>query len=50
MEFGLLTGFIELVHNITTNNYSAHAYSHALQFTTKRDKSSQSALSSPVVF
>jgi hypothetical protein len=40
---------IEHLQILTTYNYSAIANSHTLQFTTARIKSSQSALSSPVV-
>jgi hypothetical protein len=49
MGFGLVIGFTELLQNVTTNNYSANANSHTLQFTTARTKISQSAVSSPVV-
>jgi hypothetical protein len=42
-------GFIEILQNVTTNNYSAYANSDTLQFTTARTKSSQFALSSSVV-
>jgi hypothetical protein len=49
MEFELVIGFIELLQNITTNNYSANAKSHNLQFTAACMKSSQSAESSLVV-
>jgi hypothetical protein len=48
MEFGLVIGFIELLQNITTSNYSAVANSRTLQFTTAHTRSSQSAVSSPV--
>jgi hypothetical protein len=49
MGFGLVTGFTELLHNVTVNNYSTNTNSHTLQFTKARRKSSQSAVSSPVV-
>jgi hypothetical protein len=45
---GLVTGFIEHLQNVTTNN-SANANSHTLQFIKARTESSQSAVSSPVV-
>jgi hypothetical protein len=50
MGFGLVIGFIELLQNVTTrtNNYSANANSHTLQFTIACTKSSQSAVSSLV--
>jgi hypothetical protein len=41
---GFIIGFIELLHNVTTSNYSANACSHILHFTTARVKSSQSAV------
>jgi hypothetical protein len=47
--FGLVIGFIEYLHIITTSNYNANANSHNLQFTTARIKSFQVAVSSPVV-
>jgi hypothetical protein len=50
--FGLVSGSVEHLQNlqsVTTSNYSAIANSHTLQFTTTRTKSSQSAVSSPVV-
>jgi hypothetical protein len=47
--FGLVTGFIEHLQNVTSNNYNAVAYSHILQFTTARNMSPQSAVFSPVV-
>jgi hypothetical protein len=50
MGFGLVIGFIEHLQIINTSNYSAVANSHNLQFTTARTKSSQSAVSSPVVW
>jgi hypothetical protein len=49
MGFGLVTGFTELLHNVTTSNYNAITNSHTLQFTTACIKSSQPAVSSPVV-
>jgi hypothetical protein len=45
----LVIGFIELLQIVTTSNYSAIANSHTQQFTTARTKSSQFAVSSPVV-
>jgi hypothetical protein len=42
--FGFVIGFIEHLEIVTTSNYSAIANSHALQFTTARTRSSQSAL------
>jgi hypothetical protein len=47
--FGLVIGFIDHLHIVTTSNYSANANSHTLQFNTARTRSSQSAVSSPVV-
>jgi Txe/YoeB family toxin of Txe-Axe toxin-antitoxin module len=47
--FGLVIGFIEHLQKITTNNWSAIANSHILQFPTARTKSSQSPVSSLVV-
>jgi hypothetical protein len=49
MEFGWVTGFIELLQNVTINNSSPNANSHTLQFPTARTKSSQSAVLSPPV-
>jgi hypothetical protein len=49
MWFELVIGFIELLQNITTSNYSTVANSYTLQFTTAHTKSFQSAVSSPVV-
>jgi hypothetical protein len=49
MGFGLVIGFIELLQIVSTGNYSAIANPHTLQFTTARTKSSQSAVSLPVV-
>jgi hypothetical protein len=46
---GLVTGFIAHLQIVTTSNCSAIANSHTLQFTIARTKSSQSAVSSPVV-
>jgi hypothetical protein len=48
-EFGLVSGFIEHLQIVTTRNYSSIANSHTLQFITAHTKSSQSAVSSPVV-
>jgi hypothetical protein len=47
--FGLVVGFIEHLQIITTNNYSAVTNSHTIQFTMACTKSSQSAVSSPVI-
>jgi hypothetical protein len=47
--FGLITDFIEHLEIVITSNYSAIGNLHTLQFTTARTKSSQSAVSSPVV-
>jgi hypothetical protein len=44
MGFRLVIGFSEILSNVTTNNYSAIANSHILQFTTARTKSSQPAV------
>jgi hypothetical protein len=49
MGFGLVIVFIEHLQIVTTSSYSAIANSHTLQFTPARTKSSQSAVSSPVV-
>jgi hypothetical protein len=49
MGFGLLTEFIEHLQIVTTSNYSAIANSHILRFTTACSKSSQSAVSPPVI-
>jgi hypothetical protein len=49
MLFGLVIGFIAHLQIVITSNYSAIANSHTLQFTAERIKSSQSAVSSPVV-
>jgi hypothetical protein len=45
----LLVGFIDDLQNVTTNNYSAIANSHTLQFTTAHIKTFQSPMSSLVV-
>jgi hypothetical protein len=45
----LVIVFIEHLQIITASNYSTIANSHTQQFTTSRTKSSQSAVSSPVV-
>jgi hypothetical protein len=42
--FGLVIGFIELSHLVTTSNYSCLIDSHSLQFTMARTKSSTSSL------
>jgi hypothetical protein len=47
--FGLVIGFIEHLQITATSNYGAIAESPTLQFTTARTKSSQSAVSLPVV-
>jgi hypothetical protein len=49
LGFGLVIGFTEHLQNVATCNCSVIATSHTLQFTTVRTKSSQSAVSSPVV-
>jgi hypothetical protein len=45
----IVIGFIDHSQIVTTSNYSAIAKSHTQRFTTARTKSSQSAVSSPVV-
>jgi hypothetical protein len=47
--FGLVIRFIGLLQTVTTINYSIIANSHTVQFTTAPTKSSQSAMSSPVM-
>jgi hypothetical protein len=47
--FGLVIGYVEHLHVVTTSNYSAAVKLHSLQFTRARTESSQSAVSSPVV-
>jgi hypothetical protein len=47
--FGLIIEFIDHLQIVTTSNYIAIANSHTLQFTAARTKSSQPAVSSPVV-
>jgi hypothetical protein len=49
MGLGLVSEFIEPLQIVTTSTYIAIADSHILQFTTERTKSSQSAMSSPIV-
>jgi hypothetical protein len=49
MGFALVTGFIEHLQIVTTRNHSGITNSHTLQFATAYTKSSQSAVSSPVV-
>jgi hypothetical protein len=44
MGLGLVTGFTELLQNITTNIYSANTNSDTLQFNIGHMKSSQSAV------
>jgi hypothetical protein len=46
---GLVIEFIAHLQIVTTSNSSAIANPHTLQYTTARTKSSQSAVSSPVV-
>jgi hypothetical protein len=48
--FGLVIGFIGPLKHLPTTNYSPIANSHRQQFTTSPSKSSQPAVSSPVVF
>jgi hypothetical protein len=45
----LVIGFVEILQNVSTSNYSAIANSHTQRITTARNKSSRSAVSSPVV-
>jgi hypothetical protein len=47
--FGVIIGFIQHLQMVTTSNYNIIFNSHTLQFITPRTKSSQSAISSPVV-
>jgi hypothetical protein len=47
--FGLVIAFIEHLQVVTTSNYSAIDNTHNQQSTTATSKSSQSAVSSPVV-
>jgi hypothetical protein len=47
--FGLVIGFIDHIQIVTTSNYNTITNSHNQQFTTAHTKSSQSAVSSPVV-
>jgi hypothetical protein len=47
--FELVNRFIEHLQVVTTSNYSFIANTHIQQFTTVTTKSSQSAVSSPVV-
>jgi hypothetical protein len=49
MKFGLTNGFIEHLQTGTMSNYSAITNSHTLPFTIARTKSSQFAVSSPVI-
>jgi hypothetical protein len=49
MEFGFVIGFIDHLQIVTTSNFNIIANSHMQQFTTSHAKSSQSALSSPVI-
>jgi hypothetical protein len=49
MGFGLVIGFTAHLQFGITSNYSAITNSHTLQFTTAHTKSSQSAMSLPVV-
>jgi hypothetical protein len=50
MGFGLVIGFTEHLQIITTSNYSAITSSHSQEFTTECTKTSQSAVSSPVIW
>jgi hypothetical protein len=45
MGFGLLIGYIDHLHVITTNNYNTNADFHTLPISPAHDKSFQSALS-----
>jgi hypothetical protein len=47
--FGMVNGFTGNLQIVTSGNYSAIINSHTLQFITEHNKSSQSAVSSPVV-
>jgi hypothetical protein len=47
--FGLVIGFNEHLQIVTTSNYSAIPNSHTQQVNTVHAKSSQSAVSSPVI-
>jgi hypothetical protein len=47
--FVLVKGFIEHLQIVIPSNYSVIAHPHTLQSTTARSKSSESALSSPVI-
>jgi hypothetical protein len=49
MGFVMVTGFIEFLQKVTTSNYRAFANSRTQQFTTSRTRSSQPAVSSPVI-
>jgi hypothetical protein len=49
MGSGLVTGFIKHLQIVTTSNYTAIINLHTQQLTTARTKSSQSAVSSPVI-
>jgi hypothetical protein len=51
MGFGLVIGFIELLQNVTTDNYDSLTELHTpmITVTTAYMKSSQFAMSSPVV-
>jgi hypothetical protein len=49
MGFGLIIVFLEHLQIVTTSNCSTIANSHTPKFTTARTKSSESAVSSPVV-
>jgi hypothetical protein len=49
MGFGIVKGFIEHLQIVATNNYSAIANPHTLQFTAVRTESFQSAVPSQVV-
>jgi hypothetical protein len=49
MGFGLVIEYTDHLQIVTTSNYSAITNPHTMQFTTACTKSSQSAVSSPVV-
>jgi hypothetical protein len=49
MGFGFVTGFTEHLQILTTSNHSTVSDSHVQKFTAAHTKSSQSAVSSPVI-